>query len=323
MYEELEPEEKNSLAKFFPTPPMHDYVRYPGPVIMPRTFIPIAERIRNFEVRPDDVWIVTYPKSGTTWTQEMVWQIVNDVNLEKGQLPLFTRTPFLEFGCVTNDMPFGCPPGMPQHVADLMEEFHNDPILYTSKLTGRRVIKCHLPMEMQPKEMLEKCKVIYVARNIKDMAVSWFHHLVNITPHDFKGNFEEFLDLFEKELHMYGSYFHHVLGAWELRGHPNMRFVWYEDMKEDIRREVLSTCSFINHPLSAENLEKLLDHISFNSMKNNPSVNIPRSAMQRGDFIRKGEVGDSKNFFSQDRDGKWDEWIREKLHNTTMKMPGI
>ena len=102
-----------------------------------------------------------------------------------------------------------------------------------------------------------------------------------------------------------------------------MRFVWYEDMKEDIRREVLSTCSFINHPLSAENLEKLLDHISFNSMKNNPSVNIPRSAMQRGDFIRKGEVGDSKNFFSQERDGKWDEWIREKLHNTTMKMPGI
>ena len=206
MYEELEQEEKNSLAKFFPTPPMHDYVRYPGPVIMPRTFIPIAERIRNFDVRPDDIWIVTYPKSGTTWTQEMVWQIVNDVNLEKGQLPLFTRTPFLEFGCVTNDMPFGCPPGMPQHVryvidslqyqvhgyvdifqvADLMEEFHNDPILYTSKLTGRRVIKCHLPMEMQPKEMLEKCKVIYVARNIKDMAVSWFHHLVNITPHDFQ-----------------------------------------------------------------------------------------------------------------------------------------
>ena len=67
-----------------------------------------------------------------------------------------------------------------------MEEFHNDPILYTSKLTGRRVIKCHLPMDMQPKEMLEKCKVIYVARNIKDMAVSWYHHLVNITPHDFK-----------------------------------------------------------------------------------------------------------------------------------------
>jgi len=323
MYEELTEEERDLIKKCYQTPPMTDFVRYPGPFIMPRTFAPIRERIANFEVRPDDIWIVTYPKSGTTWTQEMIWQIVNDVDLVKGQLPLFTRTPFLEFGCVTNDMPFGCPPGMPKQVADLMEDFHNDPIVYTSKMTGRRVIKCHLPMEMQPKNLVERCKVIYVARNIKDMAVSWFHHLVNITPHDFKGNFEDFLDLFEKDLHMYGSYFHHVLGAWTLKDHPNMRFLWFEDMKMDIKKEVLLTCQFIDHPLTQEKLQELLNHISFNSMKNNPSVNIPRSAMQRGEFIRKGEVGDSKNYFSDEREAKWNKWIKEMLEDTTLEMPGL
>jgi len=36
---------------------------------MPKGFEEVAERIYNMEIRPDDIWIVTYPKCGTTWTQ--------------------------------------------------------------------------------------------------------------------------------------------------------------------------------------------------------------------------------------------------------------
>ena len=127
----------------------------------------------------------------------------------------------------------------------------------------------------------------------------------------------------ERELQMYGSYFHHVLGGWELRDHPNMRFMWFEDMKKDIKKEVLDTCKFTGNTLTPEKLEDLLAHISIGSMKNNRSVNIPKSPNNRGDFIRKGVVGDHKNFFSESRENKWNAWIKENLENTSLVMPGI
>lgn len=56
-----------------------------------------ANKIYNFEVRSDDVWIVTFPRSGTTWTQEMIWLIANDLDYEKcSTTPLVERFPFLE-----------------------------------------------------------------------------------------------------------------------------------------------------------------------------------------------------------------------------------
>lgn len=36
------------------------------------------ERLKKLQLYPDDVWIVTYPKSGTTWTQQIVKLIRNN-----------------------------------------------------------------------------------------------------------------------------------------------------------------------------------------------------------------------------------------------------
>jgi hypothetical protein len=65
--------------------------------ILPQNYGDYAATIFNFEVRPDDVFITTFPRSGTTWTQEMIWLICNDLDYETAmKVQLNKRFPFME-----------------------------------------------------------------------------------------------------------------------------------------------------------------------------------------------------------------------------------
>ena len=46
------------------------------------------EGIYNYPLDPRDVWIMTSPKSGTTWAQEMIWLLANDMDYEGAKTPL-------------------------------------------------------------------------------------------------------------------------------------------------------------------------------------------------------------------------------------------
>ena len=63
--------EKSRLqANFSEKSLVKDLVRYENGFLMPRLFAEkIQKRIFDFELRDDDIWIVTFPKCGTTWTQ--------------------------------------------------------------------------------------------------------------------------------------------------------------------------------------------------------------------------------------------------------------
>lgn len=70
----------------------------PKKYLFPGTFKKHAEHLYNFKARKDDIWIATYPRSGTTWTQELVWMIANDLDYEAAQRDFLTkRSPFFEW----------------------------------------------------------------------------------------------------------------------------------------------------------------------------------------------------------------------------------
>lgn len=70
----------------------------PQKYFFPSNYVHMANHFYNFQARPDDIWVATFPRSGTTWTQELVWMIANDLDYEAAQRdPLTKRFPFFEF----------------------------------------------------------------------------------------------------------------------------------------------------------------------------------------------------------------------------------
>ena len=61
---------KKQRQKIYTSPSSLDgLVSDPLGIYIPKSMEKVAEKVYNFKVRPDDIWIVTYPKCGTTWTQ--------------------------------------------------------------------------------------------------------------------------------------------------------------------------------------------------------------------------------------------------------------
>ena len=60
--------------------------------MMPVEYIPVAPRIFNMEVKDDDVWVVTFPKCGTTWMQAIVWNLMTNCDEEQKDVPMQVLT---------------------------------------------------------------------------------------------------------------------------------------------------------------------------------------------------------------------------------------
>ncbi len=136
-----------------------DMVRsVPGDFYMPRTFANgDHERVHDFKFRPDDVVVMTYPKCGTTWTQEMAWQLTHPGGHDT-EADLSMRAPFLESGCLPATV-FAHDGG--ELFLETLPLHSRDPIAYTEQLASPRVIKTHLWFDFLPQNLLDTCKGTY------------------------------------------------------------------------------------------------------------------------------------------------------------------
>jgi Sulfotransferase domain len=229
----------------------------------------------DFNARPDDVFIVTYPRSGTTWMQMILYQLATDGSMEFDHIS--QRVPFFERMFLSG----------------------RDP----DALASPRIFKSHLPWRggLRRHALLGIPKsggrYIYVVRNPGDVAVSYYHfHRTHLA---YAGTFERFLAEFIAGKVLMGSWFCHVA---EWRTHAdsaNVLFLKYEDLTHDLERCIRRIAAFCGFDVSAEQWPRIIERCSFAFMKQHEAQfdHLTETLIERGQklhaFLRTGRAGEA------------------------------
>ncbi|XP_066521599.1 sulfotransferase 2B1-like [Hoplias malabaricus] len=277
------------------------YVEYKG-VYLPKSVHP-PESLKHYEdfiFRPDDVLIVTFPKSGTTWMQEITPLVLSEGDLSSVQsLPNWDRVPWLE-----------------EHRAILLN---------LEQRPSPRVFATHYHRYMMNESYFKvKPKVLYVMRNPKDVFTSSFHYFGMASYLVKPGTPDEFLEKFLNGKTMFGSWFDHVKGWLKAKDEDHILYIAYEEMIQDLKGSVSRIAQFLGKSLSEEVVEKIADSCVFQNMKQNKMSNyslVPEEFMdqKKSAFLRKGIAGDWKNFFTEAQTERFNAFYEDKMKDVEFK----
>jgi aryl sulfotransferase len=209
----------------------------------------------DLKFRDDDIVIATYAKAGTTWTQQIVGQL------------LFNGDPTIEVAEMSPWLDLRVPPK--QVKLPLVEA-----------QTHRRFLKTHLPVDAL--RFSPQAKYIYIGRDGRDVVWSMYNHhanandkwyqALNDTPADIRQYWRDWMD---RDGHPFWPFWENVRSWWEIRDLPNVMFIHFATMKRDMPGEIRRIAAFLDIPIDESRWPAIVEHCSFDWMKKNAGKSVP------------------------------------------------
>ncbi len=240
----------------------------------------------DFRFRDDDVIVSTYGKSGTTWTQQILAQLLMGPNAE------------LETGIISPWLDLRVPPKEVK-LEEIEAQQH------------RRFVKTHLPTDALV--FSEKAKYVYVGRDGRDVAWSLYNHhrkgndtwygALNDTPGLVGPEFPLFKQgtdahayyttWFEQDGYPFWPFWENIRSWWAIRELPNVMTVHFADMKADLEGEMRRIADFLEVTPASGDWPALVEYCTFDWMKRHGNLTAPLGgALWEGgsdSFLHKGE----------------------------------
>jgi aryl sulfotransferase len=246
----------------------------------------------DFKFRDDDIIISTYAKSGTTWMQQIISQMLFSGDTE---IDTQAMSPWIDCRLPPKEVK------LPQVEAQ----------------THRRFIKTHLPVEALV--FSPKAKYIYIGRDGRDVLWSLYNHhaMGNEAMYDALNNSpgrvgpplepppddirEYWHTWLAKDGFPYWSFWENVRSWWAIRNLPNMMMVHFEVLKRRMPEEMRRIAKFLDIPIDESKWDVIVEHCTFDWMKEHGEKIVPLGGVMW--------KGGTKTFINKGTNGRWKETL--------------
>jgi aryl sulfotransferase len=274
-----------------------------------RTAVMDSRRWAQFEPRPDDIFVCTPAKCGTTWTQTIVGNLLwPDGNLPG---PVMMIAPWVEAEFLPAEVIF--------------------PMLEAQ--THRRFMKSHTAADGIP--WFDDAKYIAVGRDGRDAFMSLVNHVQRLKGTDelnAKAREEGIPELpaFDGDVHAFfdewladDDYFLHIIATyWERRERSNLLLVHFNDLKNDLSGEMRRIAAFLEIDVPGAAWDTVVDRCTFESMRRDADKVGPFEMLFEGGvegFLFKGTNGRWKDVLTDDELALYQKRASELLPDDALR----